>query len=90
VNGTPVSNTALRNMLQARWISFISGEASGVEDLEIGQAPIILYGKDRRIYVTSMTSGLEWVKQGERLKLLAADWKEATAALKEITDFARR
>jgi hypothetical protein len=90
VNETPVSNAALRNMLQAQWISFISGEVSDVEDLKIGQAPITLYGKDRRIYVTSMTSDLEWLKQAERLKLLAADWKGATAALKEITGVARR
>lgn len=90
VNETPVSNAALRETLQRQWISFIADDRSDSEQSQVAESPIAVYGKDRRVAVESMTSGPEWIKQEERLKLLAADWKGATAALKEITGAGRK
>jgi hypothetical protein len=89
VDAIPASNAVLREALQRQWISFIADDRSETFDLQV-EAPITVYGKDRRAIVESLSSGSEWIQQEERLKLLAADWKGATAALKEVTGAARR
>jgi hypothetical protein len=80
-----VSNAELREVLQRQWISFIADDQSDVSlDPSLGELPITVYNRDRRIVVESMTSSPEWIEQQERFRLLAADWKGATAAFKAI------